>query len=101
MNLPLIVALSAKNDVVEISRWYDSQTPQTGERFLIALDRKFERVCEHPLIYRALRNSEIRRCKLEHWPYHVFFTCTGTSIEIIAIIHTSRDPEYISQRTSS
>jgi plasmid stabilization system protein ParE len=99
MSLPLIVSLLAKIDVIEIASWYDAQTPKAGERFLKSLDKKFEMICEHPLVYRAFKNSEIRKCKVGPWPYQVFFTCTGDLIEVIAVIHTARDSKYITQRT--
>jgi toxin ParE1/3/4 len=99
MRLPLIVSLSAKIDVIEISRWYDAQSPKTSERFLKSLDKKFDLICEHPLVYRAFKKSEIRKCKVGPWPYQVFFTCTGDLIDVIAVIHTSRDPKYVTQRT--
>ena len=95
----MILSLAAKIDIIEISEWYDFQTPQTGERFLRSLDEKFEMINEHPLIYRTLKNSEIRKCKLDQWPYHIFFACSGDLIEVVAVIHTSRDPNYILSRT--
>ncbi len=101
MCLPLIVSLLSKTDVIEISGWYDAQTPKTGERFFKSLDKKFDMICENPLVYRAFKNSEIRKCKVAPWPYQVFFTCTGDLIDVIAIIHTSRDSKYITQRTGS
>ena len=97
----MILLLAAKIDIIEISGWYDAQTPQTGERFLKSLDEKFEMIDEHPLIYRTFRNSIIRKCKLDPWPYHIFFACSGDHIEVVAVIHTSRDPNYILSRITS
>jgi ParE toxin of type II toxin-antitoxin system, parDE len=100
MILPLVISLAAKIDVISISSWYDSQTHGTGERLLSALDHKFEFICEHPLIYPTLSGSEIRKCRLDQWPYPVFFVCDESLIEVIAVIHTCRDPKYVSSRIS-
>ena len=99
MKRTFLISLAARLDVDEISLWYQQQEPQLGGRFLEALTRKFRFIADHPEIYPPQRNSEIRRCKLDRWPYFIFFAASEIVIEIIAIIHTSRDPKYIATRT--
>ncbi len=94
----LILTYAAKIDVIQISEWYELRTPGTGERFLNALDEKFEAICNNPEIHRVVTESGIRKSKLEQWPYQVFFACGAALIEVLAIIHTSRNPGYISER---
>jgi plasmid stabilization system protein ParE len=96
----LILTRAAKYDVIEIFEWYELQTKSTGERFFQALDQKFESICLNPEIHSPVSKSGIRKSKLERWPYHVFFVFSGDIIEVLAIIHTSRDPAYISSRTA-
>jgi plasmid stabilization system protein ParE len=94
----LILSRDAKFDAIEISEWYETQTPGTGERFLRALDKKFDAIRSSPEIHGVIPGSEIRRSKVESWPYQVFFVLNNDVAEVIAIIHTSRDPRYISKR---
>lgn len=94
----LILTNDAKIDVIEISEWYEIRTAGTGERFLTALDEKFDSICGNPELHSLISKTGIRKSKLEKWPYQVFFAHSPHLIEVIAIIHTSRDPEYISKR---
>lgn len=94
----LILTRHAQDDAVKISEWYETQTEGTGERFLRALDRKFDSIRATPTIHRMVSSSEIRRSKVENWPYQVFFSLGDRVVTVIAIIHTSRDPLYISKR---
>jgi len=100
MSRTFLVSFAAKIDVDEISLWYEQQGSQLGKKFLRELSQKFRSIIDHPEIYRCEKNSEIRRCKLDRWPYFIFFAATETAIEVVAIIHTSRDPKYIATRTS-
>jgi|688.fasta_scaffold1100649_1 plasmid stabilization system protein ParE len=97
----LILTRNAQDDAIEISEWYETQTQGTGERFLRALDRKFDSIRATPTIHRIVSGSTIRRSKLENWPYQVFFSLGDQVAIVIAIIHTSRDPLYISKRTET
>ncbi len=95
------ISRAAQIDIIEISNWYENQTPQLAERYLREMDGKFAMIRDFPEIYSPVRNSEIRKCKVDGWPYQIFFVFTSdtNTIEIIAVIHTSRDPKYISSRT--
>lgn len=54
-----------------------------------------------PGIYQGHPATSIRKSRMSHWPYFVFFVCSETLIEVLAIIHTSRDPQHISTRLGS
>ena len=94
----LILTCASKVDIIQISEWYELHTPGTGERFLKSLDEKFDAICMNPEIHRIITESGIRKSKLEQWPYQIFFVCGSPDIEVLAIIHTSRAPGYISER---
>ncbi|MDD9945797.1 MAG: hypothetical protein OXU20_32435 [Myxococcales bacterium] len=46
----------------------------------------------------AFRRSEIRRAKLERFPYYLFFTVRDEEIVILAVAHKRRRPGYLSER---
>jgi plasmid stabilization system protein ParE len=99
--MTLLVSCDAKFEILEISDWYDLKDAGTGERFMSALDRKFDEMCAHPNIYPSIAGSELRKCRIEKWPYLIFFTVDELKVEVVAVIHASRDPEYISSRLKS
>ncbi len=101
MKYELIISRQAQIDAIEIADWYELQTPQTGERFYQALEEQFEMMTIFPGIYRANHATSIRKSKMAHWPYFVFFVCSEHLIEVLAIIHTSRDPNHIAARLES
>src|ERR1051325_2577846 len=67
-----------------------------SHRFLDELEATFERLCSFPALGTSwpTTNPELiglRRRLLPHFPYSVFYLPTEITVEIVRVLHNSRD----------
>ena len=67
-----------------------------GHRFLDELEAAFGRLCSFPHLGKLWPTTKreltgLRRWPLAHFPYSVFYLPTETTIEIVRVLHNSRD----------
>jgi len=98
MNYALLITPAANQDVEEIMAFYGSGNDGLAERFMVALRECFRALQENPYLSRLFLRDEIRSIFLMKWPYHVYFRIAEKNVRVLAVIHTSRDPHYISER---
>ena len=98
MTFTLVVTPAANRDIDEAMYWYDAQDQVLGNRFISAVQARFGDILNDPLRLRQLTGSTIRVSLLNHWPYMIYFRVVNERVRVIAIIHTSRDPNYINSR---
>ena len=93
----LVIRPQAQADVDAEAAYYQaSDTPLTATRFLEDLRHVFERLLHFPQLGRPwpTTNRELlglRRWPLPHFPYAVFYLSTDTALEIVRVLHNSRD----------
>jgi len=63
-----------------------------AEEFANAVEAMFTRIEAMPELY-ALALQNVRRGKLRRFPYLVYYRVLLDKIEVIAVLHGSRDPE--------
>lgn len=71
--------------------WYDSHRQGLGLEFLTAVERVFARIRETPELH-AVELRGVRRTGTERFPYVVYYRLLIESIEVLAVLHGSRDP---------
>lgn len=101
MSYVLLITSEANQDIEEIMAFYGSENDGLADRFMFALRQCFRNLRENPLLSAPFLRNEIRRSFLMKWPYHVYFRIAGEQVRVLAVIHTSRDPLYISRRTGT
>lgn len=87
----------AREELEQAVKFYESQHAGLEKRFVEAIDDAINRVCRNPLIYRKIDESA-RKCRLLHFPYAVIFRLESEQIQIIAIMHLRREPDYWKNR---
>lgn len=97
MSLPLVFTTAARADVRQALDWYDRRQAGLGQRFLDDLDTLSLRISASPMQFPTARKT-IRRASLRRFPYGVFFLVLPDAVQIIACLHTSRDPAYGQRR---
>lgn len=82
-------------DLIKIQEYYDKIVFGLGKKFISKLDEVVIHLKSNPKIYPIVKNK-IRKALMNEFPYAIFFTILNSSKEIIivAIIHTSRNPNY-------
>ena len=91
MTRPVILRPGAEDDIGAAFQWYESQQAALGEDFLARLRQTLEAIGRMPesppLIYKR-----VRRALVAKFPYLVFYVAKPTSVVVLAVLHTSRNP---------
>jgi plasmid stabilization system protein ParE len=69
-----------------------------GDEFATVLDESVEKIKTGPAGFSPLETLPpelgYRRLRMPHFPYLVVYRHSGELIEIVAVAHTSREPNY-------
>ena len=93
----LKIRLFAQQDVQEIVDYYDAINPEISNRFLEKLFSELEIIKQNPEIF-AKKYQEIRSSHLQKFPFNIYYTLHDESVEVLAVLHTSRNPEIWKKR---
>ncbi len=96
MNL-LKIRLLAKNDIQEITTYFDEINPKITDSFLADLFNEFEIIRENPQIF-TIKYRETRVRYLKRFSYGIHFVFTSKTVQILAVFHTSRNPKIWKER---
>jgi len=81
-----------EDEIKEIFRWYLSQSPRAGNKFIESLDELFKFLSLNPFSYKKQKKN-FRVAFLKKFPYSVIYEITGTVVLILRIIHSARHPK--------
>src|SRR5580704_1653336 len=87
----------ARSEFLESARYYQSQQPELGSRFVEAVQEAVRRIETHPLLYRIVEGN-IRQCRVPRFPYGIIYRVKPDRIEIVAVMHLHRQPGYWKDR---
>ena len=87
----------AKNDILEIARWYDLQMEGLGNRFEKYLHEAIQKLTTHPFAFGWLF-EEVRKIKLHVFPYIIFYEIKHSDVHVYGVIHTKRKPAAYKKR---
>ncbi len=91
MSRTLIVRRVATRDIDEAREWYDLQQTGVGQEFLDEARATLARVRDNPELYAANRRG-VRQALVGRSPYVVYYLLTADTINVFAVVHTSRHP---------
>ncbi|GAB1446305.1 MAG: type II toxin-antitoxin system RelE/ParE family toxin [Cyclobacteriaceae bacterium] len=99
MKYSLVFSSEAEKEIIESIHWYNNQKKNLGFDFFDQLNLKLDLIIKNPLNY-STRFTNIRATKITKYPYLIYFKINDhqSSIAILAVLHTSRDPKEISKR---
>ncbi len=92
MSLPIVLRPEAQADLLAARNWYEQQRTGLGDTFAEAVEQILSWIEAMPEMY-AVVAWDVRRGKLRRFPYVVYYRVLGDRIEVIAILHGSRDPQ--------
>jgi toxin ParE1/3/4 len=87
----LLIRPEAEQDMVDGRDWYESQRQGLGADFLMAIDEMLGAILATPQLVPAEYRS-VRRVRLSHFPYVVYYRVLVDHLEVVAVLHGSRDP---------
>ena len=76
-------------------RWYEIRADNLGVDFLAEVDRAVNAIRESPTIWPFYdQYNDIRRYLIHRFPYRMIYRIRGEMIQIIAVMHLRRHPDY-------
>jgi plasmid stabilization system protein ParE len=91
--MALIWHEDAEVELSQAALYYEERGEGLGDRFLDEIDAvvaRFQVAPEAPRIF----DKGCRKARLERFPYAVIYRVMEDSIQIIAVMHSSRKPGY-------
>ena len=97
MTLPIRLTSAAERDLMLAEMWYLEEAPHMLGALEEEVDQVFERIGEQPEMYQVVA-TKMRRAQLERFPFSVFYRILPEWIEVIGVVHQSRNPQEWQRR---
>jgi plasmid stabilization system protein ParE len=98
MNFPVVVRPEAEQDLLAARDWYDQQRVGLGDEFSTQVSAILDRLSAMPELF-AVRWHDVRSCRLRQFPYIVYYRALSDRVEVLAVLHVSRDSSAWQSRT--
>jgi hypothetical protein len=83
----------ARRELDDAVEYYDGISPQLGNDFMEAVERLISQIRSFPKACPEL-SASIRRCRVKRFPYGLVYRLGKDALEILAVMHFSREPNY-------
>lgn len=87
----------ARQEGMEAAAWYEEQQHGLGIRFLAEWRRAENRMLGNPLIHRCFE-GDLRKVRFDVFSFALVFRIRRDDLEVIAVMHMSRNPGYWKER---
>lgn len=91
----------ARDEQLAQLAWYDAQMPGLGKRYLTEVAHAISRACSQPKSFPVVATPDIRRLRVQNFPYSIIFRERNGSIEILAIASHKRRHGYWLERSGA
>ncbi|HUW07001.1 MAG TPA: type II toxin-antitoxin system RelE/ParE family toxin [Williamwhitmania sp.] len=100
MRFKVKIEPKALQDIQAITDWYNERQAGVGKRFQKATVKQIDSLVNNPHGW-AIRYNEIRCLPVRKFPYmvHFYINESTETVEVLAVISTSRDPEIWKEET--
>ncbi len=85
---------AAEAEYLEAIAYYESKRPGLGASFFAEYEKLMNSVCESHERYRLETPSGIRVAVMTRFPYSVYYRCASGSVQVLAVAHQRRRPNY-------
>jgi len=96
MSLPVVLSHEAEAEFDEAADWYEQQS-RLGVEFVARVREVLDRIGQmpelHAVVYRNVRRAMVRRFR-----YNIFYRVQPDRVEVLAVIHSHRDPSVWKSR---
>ncbi len=83
----------ARDEFVSAADYYNAAVPGLGDRFLLAVQRTTDMILRHPTAGTP-RRATARRVLVTGFPYDVVYQVREDLVEVLAVAHQRRRPNY-------
>jgi plasmid stabilization system protein ParE len=92
MGFDLQISEETEDDIESAYLWYEIQRTSLGFDFETKLEGGFLKIRENPLAFQ-IRYDKIRVHFIDRFPYGIHYYVEEHIVKVVAVFHTSRDPE--------
>lgn len=96
---PVTIHPAAADELRAAAEYYNTQQAGLGLRFVDAVADSVQRIQSHPELYRTV-GFGCRKCRVPRFPYGLIYRETDNELQVIAVMHLRRDPDYWQGRAS-
>ena len=89
---------AAESEHLESIAYYESVNPGLGAAYLLEFERKIVTVCEFPYRCPIEKPPDIRRIRMDRFPFTLLFRESSGTIQVLAVAHHRRSPSYWLER---
>ena len=87
----------AQSDIRSAKRYYESQRPGLGKKFLDRVWERIERILAHPRAARIVE-ADFRKAKISKFQFYLYYYIDGDAIVIFTVLHERRHPDFWKKR---
>jgi plasmid stabilization system protein ParE len=91
---------AAEAEHLETIVFYESRQVGLGLMYLTELEKVMDSVVRAPQCYRVERKHNIRSISLKQFPFKIIFRDAGDVVQVLAVAHKRRRPDYWLKRIS-
>ncbi len=84
-------------DVEEAVNYYEKKVSGLGKRFYKQFLLSLSDIQHKPLTYSYVKKP-VRRCKIESFPYKIFYTLSEDTVSILGVAHAKRSNAFVRRR---
>lgn len=96
---PFSIELSneAEKDFEKSYAFYYENNPKVADTFFQNINRSFEKIKENPHTFPTV-HKDVKKYVIKKFPFVIYYRLMNTIIRVIAIFHSSRNPEKWNER---
>jgi toxin ParE1/3/4 len=87
----------AENELIDAAKFYNRRIAGLGAHLLDAVDAAAQQIAEDPQRFPVIED-DIQRCRVQRFPYCVYFRCLPDTIRILVVKHHSRGSDFWKDR---
>lgn len=87
----------ARQELMDATLYLSEVDPSLGRDFAEEVERAIALILQFPEAWPRVMPSA-RRCRMQIFPYAILYRIWDQQIEILAVMHSSRKPDYWTER---
>jgi len=94
---PVVLHTAAADEITTAIEFYDNRQAGLGDEFEQEIARVLDLIGKQPRAFTPYK-QRFRKCVLDRFPYVIYFAEFDTYVWVPVVMHTSRKPDYWTDR---
>jgi hypothetical protein len=90
-NYELSISIATEREMEKTLLWYRETRWGLEENFRLCMNAALQKITRNPLQY-AIITGDIRKVRVQHFPFSIFYRLKGSAVRVIGLIHDKRNP---------